>query len=398
MPVFIFHAEKGNEVIKGTMKAPSLQKASLQIKAQNMEPIYLKEKSFLSIGDRSKRVKVKDLMFFTRQFSFLLNSGLSLIQSLDLVLEMCTDEVLKRGIKQLLRKVKAGESFSRALRGCPEIFDSFYVNMIVCAEQTGLMGETLDELANYMEKAEGIRSKIRSAMMYPVIVLSISLLIVSAIIIFVVPKFQELYGSSNEAKLPFLTQMLVSLSELFRNNLITVVVVAVAVPLVIMQYIKTEQGKRQMAQIVSLLPLFGKLQYKAGLARFARAFSSLLKSGVNFLEALEVGYKISGHEKIMNGLLIAKKSVQQGAGFTKGLSRSKEFPPLLVGMAAIGEESGKLGETFTKLAEFYETEVDDIVSGLIKLIEPIMITVLGSIIGVIILALYLPVFKLGDVL
>ena len=398
MAVFNYHADKQGKTIRGTVKAANLQMANMKIKAKGMEPVYVAEKQLLPFLGGSKRVKNKDLMFVTRQLAFLSSAGLSLVQSLDLVREMTSDKVLQDALKGISQKVKAGLSFSKSLQSCPHIFGEFYVNMVACAEETGLMDKTLDDLAKYMEKAENIQSKIRSAMMYPIIVLSIAFAIISGIIVFVVPKFQALYGGAAGKKLPALTQLLVTLSEFFRDRWYVILAAAFFIPIFLIQYFKTPNGKKHLEQILDFLPLFGKLQYQAGLARFCRSFASLQGSGVNFLKALDVGHAISNHFKISSGLKIARDSVSQGVSFSKGLSRTNIFPPLFVSMTAIGEESGNLNNTFSKLADFYEMEVDDTVTGLIKLIEPIMITVLGGVISVIILALYLPVFKLGDII
>ena len=344
-----------------------------------------------------KGLKTKDILFFTRQLSFLLSSGISLIQAININIKMTENQNLKVILKDILKMIEGGKSFSQALKMKPHIFDGFYVNMIVCAEETGLLDQVLKDLADYIEKMEDTKEKVRSAMVYPILVLAISLTIIFGIIIFVVPKFESLYAGAG-GQLPALTQAFVDLSYLLRSSWHILLAAAIVIPFCFFQYVRTESGKKQMNSFLKILPIFGKLQYHAALARFCRSFYSLLKSGVNFLEALSIARNISANEDIMRGLLTATNFVSQGKGFTKGLEHSGVFPPLVVNMTGIGEESGKMDSTYEKLTIYYEKEVESIVASLIKMIEPLLIVFLGGMIGVIILALYLPVFNMGEVI
>lgn len=397
MPVFKYQAEVKGRVINGEIQASSLQLASIKLKSKNIDPIYVVEKPLVPFFAGGKKLKNKDILVFTRQLSFLLSSGVSLLQSLEMCIKTTNNDQLKVVLKDIIRMIEGGKSFSRALQSKSHIFDGFYVNMIVCAEETGLLDQVLNDLANYIEKMEATKSKVRSAMMYPAIVLSISIAIIVGIIIFVVPSFESLYSSSG-GQLPALTQMFVDLSHFMREKWYLLLGIVIGAPITLIQYMKTESGKKQISSLIKVLPVFGKIQYNAGLARFCRSFFSLLKSGVNFLEALSVARNISSHEDIMYGLSVAKDFVSRGKGFAKGLAHSNKFPPLVVNMTGIGEESGKLDKTYEKLSTYYEEEVNNLVAGLIKMIEPLLIVFLGGMIGMIILALYLPVFNMGDVI
>ncbi|MCY4512416.1 MAG: type II secretion system F family protein [Bdellovibrionales bacterium] len=399
MPVYIYHAEKGGELLKGTLKARSVSMVNQYLKSKNLDPVYVVEKPLLPFQSGVKRVKNKELMQMTRQLSFLLSSGVSLLQALDMLSTSMSGSSphFKRSLLQIRGKLEAGSSFSRALKGYPHIFSAFYVNMIACSEETGLMDQVLTDLANYMEKIEAIKSKVKSPMIYIAIVLFISVCITGGIIVFVVPTFETLYAGSG-GQLPALTQSLVDLSHLIRNKWYLFLAGLIGIPVFIKQYLQTDQGKQTASGIISALPVLGGLQYKGDLARFCRSFETLLRSGVNFLEALDVGRKLVSVKKVKEGLRVARKAVSTGKSFGKGLGMSKVFPQMMVGMTSIGEESGKLSETYKKLADFYEKEVDALVSGLVKMIEPVMITVLGAIIGTLILALYLPIFKMGEAL
>lgn len=398
MPVYMYEANKDGKFIKGTLQAPSVQLASVKLKSRNLDLVYITEKPAVAFFAGGQACKTKDLLLFTRQLAFLLSAGVSILRALNIAYTMTENLTFKKHVNDILKSVEGGDSFSSALRKKPEIFKGFYINMIVCAEETGLLSQTLTDLAVYMEKSEFIKSKVKSAMMYPAVVSAISLSIISGIIVFVVPKFENIYGGNKDASLPALTQLLVNLSHAIRGNWIVMVAVLVLGFVGLIQYGKTESGKKNISSVIKALPLFGKLQFQAGLARFCRAFFSLSKSGVNLLEALDIAGNISDHTEIRKSLRQAKLSVSQGKSFAYGLSRSRIFPSLVINMVKVGEESGHIEKSFEKLTAYYEEELENMITGLIKLIEPIMIVVLGGMIGVIVLALYLPVFSLGDVI
>ncbi len=395
MPVFIYNVKKGDKLIKGEIKAQNLQIAEMKLKARKIDFVYIKEKPIIPFFAGGGKIKRSVVLFFTRQLSFLLSAGVSLIQALEMCISTSDNKNFQYVLQSMLRQLEGGKSFSRSLRSRPDIFDGFYVNMVVCAEETGLLDQVLKDLANYMEKAEAIRSRVKSAMMYPVIVLVISFTIIIGIILFVVPQFEALY--TDAGGLPALTQAFVNLSHLLRSSPIILLIFLVGIPTAMFQYSKTEGGKKQLRALVKMLPLFGKIQYQSAMVRFFRSFHSLLKSGVNFLDALDVAYNIAGHEDIQRGISVSKDFVTKGKSFSKGLETSKVFPPLVYHMAKIGEESGKIEQTFEKLTDYYEEHLNNLIAGLIKMIEPLMIVILGGIIGIMVLALYLPVFNMGSV-
>lgn len=395
MPVFIYHIERGERLVKGEIKAPNIQVAQIKLKAKRLDPVYIKEKPLIPFFSGGNQIKPTVVLFFTRQLAFLLGAGVSLVQSLEMCISTSENQNFKLVLRSMLKQVEGGKSFSRSLRTRPDIFDGFYVNMVVCAEETGLLDKVLMDLADYMYKADLIKSRVKSAMMYPALVLCISFAIILAIIWFVVPQFAALYVDSGG--LPALTQLFVVISDALRSNPIVLLASVIGIPVVIFQYIKTETGHKQLQAVVKRLPLFGKIQYQAAMVRFFRSFHSLLKSGVNFLDALNVAYNIAGHEVVQKGISVSKDYVTQGKSFAKGLEVSKSFPPLVYHMVKIGEESGKMEQTFERLASYYEERLSNLIASLIKMIEPLLIVFLGGIIGVMILALYLPIFNMGSV-
>ena len=393
MGAFVYHVEKDGRLIKGKIKAKNLQVAKLKLQAKKIDPVYIKEQSFRTFFSGGGGVKTSVLLFFTRQLSFLLDAGVSLVQALDMCMNSASNDHFKQVLRGIIRDLKSGKKFAQALRKRPDIFDGFYVNMIVCAEQTGLLDQILVDLALYMEKSESIRSRVKSSMMYPVIVLVISLVIIIGMILFVVPTFANLYG---ENALPGMTQALVDLSNVMRSSPLTLLFIFIGAPVGFVTLLKTEAGRAGFRSFLLNAPLFGKIQYQAAMVRFFRSFHCLLRSGVNFLEALEVAYNIADHPKIQSGISLAKSYITKGKKFSNGLKESKAFPALVYNMVKIGEESGKMELTFEKLTTYYEEILDNLISGLIKMIEPLMVVFIGAIIAVLMLALYLPVFNIGD--
>ena len=395
MAVFIYQVEKGGKLVKGEIKAKTLQIARLKLNAQEINPVYIKEKKALAFFSGGSRVSATAVLFFTRQLSFLLQSGVSLVQALQMCISSTDSPVFRSALQKIVKQLEGGQSLSRCLRQHSDIFDGFYVNMIVCAEETGMLDQVLKDLASYMEKAEYIKSRVKSAMMYPAVVLAISLCIILGIIVFVVPQFSALYGDKG---LPALTQAFVSLSELLRNNPLPFVGTLIGVPLFIFYFSKTEVGRMMIQNTVRTMPLFGKIQHRAAMVRFFRSFHSLLASGVNFLEALDVAYNISAHPEIQRGIKMSRDYVTKGKSFAQGLEKSRVFPPLVSQMSKIGEESGKMEQAFKNLTDYYEELLNNLISGLIKMIEPILLVFLGGIVGTMVLALYLPVFNMGELI
>ena len=396
MPIFVYHIEKKGKLIKNKIEAKNLQLARLKLNARKIDPIYIKKQSLRTYFAGGGRINKTSLLFFTRQISFLLNAGISLVQALEMTVDTTDDNILKDILRKITKDLERGKSFSQALKSYPHIFNGFYVNMVFCAEETGLLDQILNELAGYIEKSEKIKSRVKSAMMYPIIVLTISILIISGIILFVVPQFANLYSSSG-GNLPGLTQSLVNLSELMRGSPLLLAALFFGIPFALFRYSKTEGGKKHIQSFVGVMPIFKDIQYKSALVKFCSSFSSLLKAGVNFLDALDISYNIADHAKVQRGIKTAKEYITKGKNFSEGLKKSNAFPPLVYNMAKIGEETGKMEPSFLKMAEYYSDILENLIAGLIKMIEPILIVFLGGIIAIIILALYLPVFNMGDI-
>lgn len=397
MGTFQYQAEFRGKLIKGEVQARTIDIARIKLKSKNIDPIYLQPKTLQTYFSGGGSVKAADLLLLTRQLSFLLSSGLTLVQALNMSIKMVETLKLKTALGHILKQIEGGKSLTKSLSVYPEIFDGFYVNMIDAAEQTGLLDKTLADLTIHLEKSDAIKSKVKSAMTYPVLVILISASVIFGIIYFVVPKFESIYASTG-GTLPALTQVFVSLNHFMIDQWYILLSCIVLIPIGIWRLGKTESGRQYFAKIITLIPIFSKLQYYSALARYCRSFCSLLKAGISFLDALDQSANITGHEEIMKGLKFAKSYVSRGRSFTKGLEDSKVFPHLIISMTAIGEESGRMHENYEKLTEFYEREVENLITAMIKMIEPLLIVFLGGTIGTIILALYLPVFNMGNVI
>ncbi len=341
------------------------------------------------------KVKLKDVVLFTRQLYSMVNAGIPLVGALRALEQQVSNKRLRNVIKDLSKQVEEGERFSTALAKYKDIFGDLYVSMIKAAEEAGTLDSTLKRLAEYLEKAERLRSKVKSAMFYPTFVLIIAGVIVSGILIFVIPTFQQIYEGMG-GHLPTLTQMVVNLSEFLRDYIGWMIGGIIAFVLIFKQLLKIAKFKYYVDMAVLKIPVFGDLILKSSIANFARTLSSMISSGINILKAMEIAAETSNNKIIQNEILKVKNQVERGVSLAVALSRSKMFPPMLINMVAIGEDSGNLDEMLGKVAEFYEEEVDTMVDGLTSLIEPMMMVLIGGTIGFIIIAMYLPIFKMGD--
>ena len=342
-------------------------------------------------------VKLKTLTTFTRQLATLIGAGLPLLRSLHILQDQVESSNMKKALTTISEEVESGSTFSEALSHQPQVFKKLYVNMVKAGEIGGALEEILDRLAIYYEKSAALRAKVMSAMYYPVAVIVISTGLVSVILIFIVPRFQELYEGAG-AQLPGPTMILVHGSYLVRYKAPWVLGGMILVALLLWQINKLNMGKWVLDNIKLKLPVFGSLVQKSSVARFARTFSTLLDAGVPILQALVIVKDTSGNEVVARAMVEIHASIREGETIAEPMKKCPIFPPLVVHMIAVGEETGAIDQMLLKVAEAYEREVDSAVDGLTALIEPLLIVFLGILIGFIVIALYLPLFKIGDVI
>lgn len=380
---------------KGSVDGATRQAATQILTQRGMTVERLDEKK--AIGrSRGGRVKTVELLVFTRQLSTIVNAGLPLLQGLDILAEQTEDQNFAAIIQQIAQDVEAGETFSEALRKHPRAFPDLYVSMVRAGEAGGDLDGVLLQLADYLESTEELKRRIKSAMTYPVVAFSMILLIAAGLIMFVVPQFAEIFSSFG-GKLPLPTQILINVSNVLRSwGAFVVVGVIVAIVIGIRTYARTELGRYNLDAIKLRLPVFGKLIRKVAMSRFARTLSTLTRSGVAILQAMEIVERTAGNEVFAKTIREAADCVRNGESLAEPLARSQQFPAMVTRMIGIGEKTGALEQMLQKISDFYDAEVKAAVDGLTSLIEPILILLMGIVVGGIVVALFMPILKLSS--
>jgi len=340
-----------------------------------------------------KRVKPEDLVVFTRQFATMVDAGIPILQSLEALGEQTTNPSLKAALGSIRDDIQVGSSLSNSFEKHPKIFDQLYVNMIRVGESGGILTAILERVAMYLEKSERLRQKVQGAMIYPAVVVSLALIITIGLLVKVVPTFSQIYASLGQ-KLPAMTQMLIDVSTLLQHDLLYFAAGGVVIFFLFKMYRKTPAGHLQTDTLILRLPVFGDLICKVSVSRFCRTFSTLSQSGVPILESLDIVGKTCGNRVIEVLVDEIKVSVKEGNSITDPLSKSTIFPLMVTRMISIGEKSGQLEKMLSKVAEFYDDQVDTAVEGLTKLIEPLIIAFLGVVVGFIVIALFMPILNM----
>ncbi len=345
----------------------------------------------------SRRMQAKELPAFSRQLSAMLLAGMPLIQALDALEDQTSDKNFRVLIVGLKNHLQAGASFSEALSQYPHVFDTLYINMIKAGETGGQLGETAGRLAGFLEDAAKLARKVKSAMSYPVIVLCIALGIAAAMIMFIVPIFADMFADFG-AKLPAPTAFLITLSDGMRKYGFFVLVLLVGAGVLIRKWLKTPVGAYQFAAFLLNVPVVGELNRKVATSRFARTFAQLLQSGVPILRAMEIVSGATGNKVFEKIVLNARSTVEKGEPMSGALLAHPAVPRLLVHMMAAGEKTGKIDEMMQSVADFYDSEVETMLDGLTSLIEPLLMIFLGLIIGSVVISMFLPIFKMGEII
>jgi type IV pilus assembly protein PilC len=338
-------------------------------------------------------IKSKEISIFTRQFSVMIDAGLPLVQCLDILGQQQTNKGFQKIILQVRQDVEAGSSLAEAMRKHPQAFDDLYVNMVAAGEAGGILDTILQRLAAYIEKAVKLKSQVKSALVYPVAVVTIAVIVVYVILWKVIPVFASLFEGLG-AQLPWLTNVVVAASRFIGNFWWLIFAIVFATIFALQQYYRTEAGRYQMDKLLLKTPVIGILLRKIAVARFCRTLGTLLSSGVAILESLEITARTSGNAIIEEAIMQVRKEVEEGKTIAEPLARTEQFPPMVCQMIGVGEQTGAMDTMLSKVADFYEDEVDAAVAGMMALIEPIIILFLGVVIGVIVIAMYLPMFTL----
>ena len=387
-------------VKKGELTAKTRDEAVDQLRKQQVVVTSLEEKSGggkfkLNIGSG---LTDKDLVVFTRQFGTMINAGLPLIQCLDILSTQSENKVLRETVGDVKNSVEAGSTFSDALKRHPKVFDDLYVNMIHAGEVGGLLDTILTRLAKHIEKAMKLKGQIKSAMVYPTAIVGVAVVIISVLMVWVIPVFAQMFTEMSGGKvgLPGPTQIVINVSNFFQSYWYAMFGAVAGTIFAIKRYYATVNGRVVIDKLLLKMPIVGDLIRKASVAKFTRTLGTLITSGVPLLEGLSICAKTSGNKVIEEALMNARVSISGGKTISEPLAKCNVFPKMVTHMIAVGESTGALDAMLGKIADFYEDEVDQAVETLTSLLEPIMMVVLGTIIGFIVVAMYLPIFTMAQ--
>ena len=400
MPIFIWEGKsKKNEVKKGEIEATDENAVRGLLRRQGFKSIEVrkKPKDLLEYLPFLKgKIKQKNVVVFCRIFSTMINAGLPLIQCLDLLAQQEQNKAFSKIIRSIKEDIEGGTSLTNALKKYPKIFDDLFVNLIAAGEAGGILDVILERLSNYMEKAMKLKARVKGAMTYPIAVLVISLSVVSLLLLKVIPVFQKMFEGMG-GKLPGLTQALITASEFTQKYFLFIVAIFVIIYIAFTRFYKTEKGRWIVDSLVLKAPIFGDLMKKVAVAKFSRTLSTMMSSGVPILEGLAIVSKTSGNVVVEDALLKTRQSISEGRSIAEPLAETGIFPPMVVQMISVGEATGALDSMLSKIAAFYDDEIDVAVDSMTALLEPVMMVFLGGIVGGMIIAMYLPIFKLASV-
>ena len=403
MPVFVWEGKTAQgKILKGEMEAASQDAVFARLRSQRIQPIPARvrekgkglEKEFTVPGFGAK-VTAHDVMMFTRQFATMIDAGLPIVQSLDILSQQSENKAFRITVRTIKQDVEGGFTLADALKKHPKIFDDLYVNMVAAGEIGGVLNTILNRIAMFIEKSARLKSKVKGAMIYPATIVVVAVAVVSVLLLFVIPVFAELYGGMGKA-LPAPTQITINISNFFRAYFMYLAGAIVGIVVALKMYYKTDQGRFAIDGLLLKLPIMGDLIRKVAVARFSQNMSILLTSGVPILDGLAITAKTAGNKVVEKAIMNARISISQGRTVAEPLAESKIFPPMVCQMVAIGENTGALDAMLKKVADFYEEEVDNAVANLTSLMEPLIMVVLGVILGGLVVSMYLPIFQLGS--
>ena len=399
MPVFAYQGRTTQGSTAGQVEAPDRTAAVAELRRKAILVTSIKEKAAggpLRAGARggfAGKVKDKEMAIFTRQFSTMVDAGLPLVQCLTILSEQSESKTLRTVTSKVAENVEAGSTLADALRRHPRTFDELFVNLVEVGEAGGILDTVLQRLSVYIEKAAALKRKVKSAMIYPATIIGVAFIVVVFMLTFVIPTFAKMFSSMG-ADLPLPTLIVIRLSEFFQRFWWLVLGAVAGIIVGIRAYYRTEGGKSVIDALLLKLPIFGPLVRKVSVARFTRTLGTLVSSGVPILEGLRITARTAGNRVVERAVLDTRASVTAGKTLAEPLKASTVFPPMVVQMISVGEQTGALDAMLNKIADFYDDEVDTAVTALTALLEPMMIVFLGVVIGGLVIAMYLPIFRL----
>lgn len=398
MPVFIWEGKnRRNETIKGELEAAGEDGVRAHLARLKLVPVKIKKKPkdlLENVSWAQPRVTETDVILFCRQFSTMLDAGLPIIQCLDILQQQQENKRFKKILKDVKESVEGGLTFAEALKKYPQQFDDLFVNMVAAGEASGVLDTILKRLSTYLEKAAKLKKRIKGAMVYPAITFLVAVIVVGVIMVFVIPVFEQMFADFG-GQLPAPTQFVVNLSRMIRANILYLLGALAIAVFALRRVRKTEKGRAVIDRWVLTVPVFGPLLRRVAVAKFSRTLGTMLTSGVSILDALDIVAKTSGNRTVETAIYRVRQGIAEGRTMSEPLAESGVFPAMVCQMIAVGESTGALDTMLIKIADFYDEEVDQAVENLTAAIEPVMMIFMGVVIGGLVVAMYLPIFKMA---
>ena len=393
MPQYTYTARDA----KGDLKTATIEAANREDVVQQLRRLRM---NVVKVEEQSKAkqktggsIGMRDIVIFTRQFSTMINSGLPLVQALDILSKQSENKALQAVTRQIVFDVESGHTVADALAKHPKAFSDLYVNMVAAGEAGGILDTILMRLATFMEKNDALVRKVKGAMIYPGVIMSVAAIAICVLLIFVIPVFQSMFASVNLV-LPLPTRIVIGLSAFLKGYWYLIGIGGVAGFFGLKKYYATPGGKLRLDKLMLMAPVLGDVLRKSAVSRFTRTLGTLISSGVSILDGLEITAKTAGNRVVQDAIMASRSSIAGGDTISAPLAKSNVFPPMVISMISVGEQTGGLDEMLAKIADFYDEEVDAAVSGLLSLLEPVMIVFLGVVVGGMVVAMYLPIFDM----
>jgi type IV pilus assembly protein PilC len=391
MATFTYTARSLNGQLKSaTIEANSREEVVAQLRKQRLTVVKVDEQTKKKTGGK---IAMRDIVIFTRQFATMINAGLPLVQALDILAKQSENPALKEVTRQVVFDVESGHTVADALRKHPKAFTDLYTNMVAAGEAGGILDTILLRLAVFLEKNDALVRKVKGAMIYPGVILSVAVIAIGVLLLFVIPVFKEMFASVGMA-LPLPTRVVIALSEFLQGYWYMVAGGIAGAGWLTKRYYHTNDGRKTIDGMLLKFPILGDVLRKSAVSRFTRTLGTLISSGVSILEGLEITAKTAGNRIIQDAIMESRASIAGGESIAAPLQKSQVFPPMVISMIAVGEQTGGLDEMLSKIADFYDEEVDAAVSGLLAMMEPVMIVFLGVVVGGMVVSMYLPIFDM----
>ena len=398
MPIFVYTGRtRGGQTVNGEMEAATREAVIARLRTQQIAATNVRTKpKDITIPGFGGRVDEKEIVIFTRQFATMIDAGLPLVQCLEILASQQENKIFKKALVAIRQSVEGGMTFAAALKQHPKVFTSLYANMVEAGETGGILDTILNRLAAYMEKAMALKGKVKSAMIYPSTIVSVALVVVVFLLVFVIPTFKSMFEGFGAA-LPLPTEIVLMISNIVRKYFLYAVAVIIAAIVSLRMWYKTAGGKLAIDSFMLKTPVFGLLIRKVAVAKFTRTLGTLISSGVAILDGLDITARTAGNRVVELAVQRTRASIAEGKTISEPLKASGVFPPMVVQMISVGEATGALDTMLGKIADFYDDEVDTAVANLTALLEPMLMVFLGIVIGGVVVAMYLPIFKLVTV-